>query len=249
MECPICKAIATGAYCASCGSPLEGASCRGCMAPLLAGARYCTQCGEPVQRRRNGLALYVGGSALVVLLITLITVGGGRRAAGPGGGGPIARSGAVAPTDGTAAVGPPLTGTPREQADRLFNRVMQSISAGDSEQAAFFLPMAILAYRQAGELDADGLYHLSVLETASGDALRGLATAERILEADPDHLLALGAAGHAAAEAGQWDSARRYYSHLLAIYDAEQARGRAEYLDHAPILPEYRARAEQLLGR
>jgi len=142
----------------------------------------------------------------------------------------------------------PLTGTPREQADRLFNRVMQALAAGDLEQVNFFAPMGILAYRQAGELDDDGLYHLSLLETVGGDPSSGLETAERILEGSKDHLLALAAAAQAADALGDRDRATRYYEHFLAVYEAESERPLPEYLDHAQILEPYRAEAEAYLS-
>lgn len=169
-------------------------------------------------------------------------------------GGPAFASGMMAP--GMTAAGddafnraPPLTGTPREQADRLFNRVMQAQSQGDAQQAAFFLPMAVLAYRQAGELDLDGLYHLSVLETAAGEPASGLATAERILARAPDHLLGLAAAAQAADALGDRDAARPYYERFLAAFDAEEKKALPEYLDHAPILPAYKQEAEAYLKR
>ncbi len=164
--------------------------------------------------------------------------------------GPAGPTVGVAGTEGVpAGRPPPLTGSPREQADRLFNRVMQAIAQNDTEQASFFLPMAILAYRQAGELDADGLYHLSVLETASGDAAAGLGTAERILDTAPDHVLALGAAARAAELAGDGATARRHYERLLRVFDAERGKDRAEYRDHAQILPEYHGEATAYLAR
>lgn len=142
----------------------------------------------------------------------------------------------------------PLTGTPREQADRLFNRVMQAHGAGDVEQVSFFVPMAIMAYQQAGELDADGLYHLSLLETIGGDPVSGLATAERILATEPDHLLALAAAAQAADAQGDRTTAARYYERLLAVFDSERGRPRPEYMDHASIFSAYREEAEEYLG-
>src|SRR5690606_11417068 len=81
-------------------------------------------------------------------------------------------------------------------------------AAGDSAEVSFFLPMALAAYRQAGPLDADGLYHLSVLEIAAGDPAAARATAERILETEPDHLLGLAAAARAARDAGENAAAR-----------------------------------------
>ncbi len=144
---------------------------------------------------------------------------------------------------------PPLTGTPRQQADQLFNRVMEERQAGNVERVTFFLPMAIAAYRQAGQLDADGLYHLSLLESAAGQHGAARATAEQILAQSPGHLLGLAAAAEAAARAGDTTAAKRYYERFLEDFASESTRRLPEYQDHARIFPEYRQSAEALLGR
>jgi hypothetical protein len=58
--------------------------------------------------------------------------------------------------------------TPREAADRLFNRVVGAAEAGDSLQAQSFVPMAIASYERIPTLDNDGYYHLSVLQRIAG---------------------------------------------------------------------------------
>lgn len=161
---------------------------------------------------------------------------------------------AAAPTapfadGGETGTPPPLTGTPREQADRLFNRIMQAESNGDSSQAKFFMPMAMTAYREADPQDADGLYHESIIETGAGDPTAGLATAQKILAKSPDHLLGLAAAAQAAQAAGDEATARKHWEHYLAVYDAQHNEQLQEYLDHAPILPEYERMARTYLGR
>ncbi|HEX6939258.1 MAG TPA: zinc ribbon domain-containing protein [Longimicrobiales bacterium] len=245
MKCPNCQTDSPGAYCPTCGAPLDGARCKACEAPLLPGARFCVQCGEPVRRESSRASWYVAAAAVLGLVVlgTVVAFRGER-------GVPAAAGAAMAqgPTPGSPGRAPPLTGTPREQADRLFNRVMQAMAQGDTAQASFFLPMAILAYRQAGELDADGLYHLAVLEAAAGNYRGSLETAERILAEQPDHLLGLGAAARAAVLAGDSAVARRHYERLLRAFDAERAREPKEYRDHARILPEYRDEAAAFTG-
>jgi len=245
MNCPVCHAEAQGAFCSHCGAPLEGAACRECSAPLVPGARYCVNCGRPVQRVPSSAPWFIAAAATIAL-VAVVLLAFLRPA----------RSDAPSPPTATAQAGmdgavaaPPLTGTPREQADRLYDRIMRASTAGDSAEVAFFLPMALAAYRGAEPLDADGLYHLSVLEAAAGDYAAARATAERILETHPDHLLGLAAAARAARSAGAEDVARRLYGRLVEVYDAERARGLPEYADHAPILPLYLQEAHELLGR
>lgn len=250
MNCSICQTEMEGAYCASCGAPAEGAACRGCKSALPAGARFCTACGLQVRASASHLPWYLTGAALTALLVVLLAPSlrpGGATSQGSGApfaGAPFA--GAGGPMANRAA---PLTGTPREQADRLFNRVMQAQAQGDNDQVAFFLPMAVLAYRQAGELDADGLYHLSLLETASGDPTSGLATAESILQTTPAHLLALVAAAQAADALNDGGGAGRFYTRFLEALPTERARGLPEYMDHAGIFGAYQEEAEKYLGR
>jgi len=159
---------------------------------------------------------------------------------------PLSTAPAVGPT-GTGAPGP-LTGTPREQADRLFNRIMTAREAGDTAQVNMFMPMALQAYRGI-ELDNDGRYHLAMLETVSGDPAAGLATARRILDNYPDHLLALATAAEAATRLGDPAAARQYWQHYLDVYGKEKGKTLQEYVDHERILPEYEAAARQALAR
>jgi hypothetical protein len=144
---------------------------------------------------------------------------------------------------------PPLTGTPREQADRLFDRIMRELAAGNADEARFFVPMAVQAYQAAEPLDADGLYHLSLIQTAGQDYAAGRATAERILEASPTHLLALAALAEAALGAGDTAAARDAYTRYLDNLESERTKQLVEYLDHSPILGQYADDARLMAGR
>ncbi len=245
MNCPVCHTETFGAYCQSCGAPAASASCGACKTTLLAGARFCTGCGAPVRATASRLPWYLAAASMAALIVVLLF-----PAVRPGGnsspGFTAAGSGPAGEMTGRAA---PLTGTPREQADRLFNRVMQAQGQGDNDQVAFFLPMAVLAYRQAGELDTDGLYHLSLLETASGDPDSGLMTAERILQNTPDHLLARAAAAQAADALQDAARARRYYERFLDAFQEERGKPIVEYMDHSAIFSAYHEEAEKYLGR
>jgi hypothetical protein len=138
--------------------------------------------------------------------------------------------------------------TPREAADRLFNRVMTAVSTNDSTEVVSFLPMAIRAYELAEPLDADGTFHLSMLHLTATLDEEGLADAEAILEELPDHLLGLAAAGDASLALGDTASARVYFTRWLDVYDVEIARDVPEYQDHTQMIPGMRTRAEALVG-
>jgi hypothetical protein len=191
--------------------------------------------------------IFAGASALLLVVVIAVTT------ARDDSGAPAADDrrplnemdgiGTGAPSSGPG----PLTGTPREQADRLFNRIMTEQENGDTAQAKFFVPMAVQAYQMAGELDADGLYHLSLLHNIGGDGAAALQTAERILATSPNHLLALSAAAQAARTSDNSAAAREYYQRFIGAYDAESKTTKPEYQDHSNMLPQLRAEAENYL--
>ena len=88
--------------------------------------------------------------------------------------------------------------TPREAADRLFNRVMTAVSVDDSTEAGMFLPMAIAAFELAEPLDTDGKFHLVLLHLTGQFNAKALEGAEEILLEHPNHLLGLAMAGDGA---------------------------------------------------
>lgn len=137
--------------------------------------------------------------------------------------------------------------SPREAADRLFDRVMRAVQRGDTIEVFNFVPMAVAAYDRAQPLDADGYFHLSLLQAVSLDFLGALVTAENALETYPDHLLLLSAAGGAAVAMADTARATAHYRRALDVYDTEQARGLPEYEEHAVLLPLLKTEAEEFL--
>lgn len=249
MKCPSCQTESSGAYCPECGTPLR-ATCKSCNAALPPAARFCTACGAPVRRGRSNAPWYVAGAALVALIAVVLLPGAGSAPAASGPRSAPMLSGGTAeaaPTEDAGGTPPPLTGTPREQADRLFNLIMQNKEKGDTVKAKFFVPMGVQAYGMAGDLDADGLYHLSLLQALGGSGKDALATAGKILARSPKNLVGLAAAAQAAAQVGDSAAARSYYKRFLDAYPAESTRDLPEYRDHAAALPLYRADAEKYL--
>lgn len=255
-NCPSCGAPATaGRFCTECGAPLaENVACAACSAALPPGARFCNQCGTAAgmapathggesapATRATILPWAVAGLATVALLVVVLLPR--FTSSGPE---PIATGPAGPP--GNASSVDISSMTPRERADRLFNRVMQSVSTGDSAQARAFMPMALAAYEQVPDLDLDGRYHDAVLHLLDGDPESARAQADSILAAEPTHLFGLFTAAQAEQALGREAAARKLYQEFLENYDAEIARGLPEYRDHTRVLPINRAEAERVTG-
>jgi tetratricopeptide (TPR) repeat protein len=208
----------------------------------------------PAGAHREAAASVVGGQNLPwwiagVAMFALIVFAGVRMVSPAGPGAPAAQPQPVAPFAGGAGTPPDLsTMTPREAADRLFDRVMTAVSAADSGQAQAFLPMALGAYEQAQPLDHDGLFHLSLLNRVAGNLEAALSNATQVLDVDPNHLLALTAAAEATAEMGRTEEAAEYYRHLLDVIDAEIARALPEYVAHEQIMGSVRTDATAFLA-
>lgn len=131
--------------------------------------------------------------------------------------------------------------SPREAADRLFDRTMRLRAAGDPEgRVPFFARMAVQAYRRLGaeELDADARFHVGLLELARGRPEPAAASADTILAEDPGHLLGLLLAARAAEAAGDADAARAWRDSLRAAADRTSLDARPEYRAHRGLLEE-----------
>ncbi|NJD18931.1 MAG: hypothetical protein FIA95_06565 [Gemmatimonadetes bacterium] len=125
---------------------------------------------------------------------------------------------------------------------------MRTISAGDTAGALGFQPMAVQAFEMVGALDLDGMFHLALLQQLT-DPAAALATAKRMLESEPDHVLGLGMAGEASSAMGDQEAARGYFEHLLRVYDVQFARSLVEYDAHRNLMTQFKATAEASVGR
>ena len=245
--CPECSKPAIGNFCQNCGAKLGGRFCNQCGAKISSGAKFCNQCGTKAGAGAAGavaphrvaaaaafggqnLAWWIAGAAMFVLIMVL-----GVRM--------------VRPAAGTTGTPPDISQlTPIEAADRLFGRVMTAISEGDSAQAQAFMPMALAAYDRARPLNHDGLFHLSMLNRTANNLDAALDDALRVLEEDPNHLLALAAAAEAAIELGYDDEAEEHYRRILEIYDEESTRPLPEYDAHRRIVDVLKQDAERYLA-
>jgi hypothetical protein len=249
QTCPSCEAPASGRFCPQCGVALD-AQCRECQNPLPAGARFCNQCGvsvaapaAPARARQPALPWAIAAVAVAVLAAMTILP---RLAGDDSPPAALAQQAPAAPGDPSSVDLASMT--PRERADRLFNRVMQGVSSGDTTKLGFFAGMAIQAYGMVPERDADLHYHLGELYRLTGDAASARAQADTILAADPQHLFGLYGAARAEELRGGEAAAKGMYQRFLDAYTAQVARNLPEYQEHSQGLPGMRAAAQQAVG-
>jgi hypothetical protein len=129
----------------------------------------------------------------------------------------------------------PLDQNPRTVADQLFNRAMMAHEAGQTQQAAALMPEAIAAYQSLEPLDADGLFHLALLQLAVGNEGGARVTSDRILATAPNHLLGLAAAAQSSEKSAPND-AKGFWQRYLDAYDEQQGRA-PEYAHHQRMFP------------
>jgi hypothetical protein len=244
--CPACGVAGTGgSFCHACGNPLGPRTCRSCTAALSPTARFCHRCGEAVAgaipRSTEHTAWIAAGIASLALIGAIIwfVARGTPEPVTPD----MANPGAT----GSAPLGraPDISNlTPTERFDRLFDRVTRAASAGDTAQVAQFTPMALGAYAQLDSFSIDARFHAAMLRFNVGDFPGALALADTIAAETPSHLFAAMIRGNVATATGNAAALRTSYQDFLANYDREMSANRVEYLDHKPVVDEFRSVAQ-----
>jgi hypothetical protein len=225
VQCPRCGNSGTGAYCSHCGAPLAGRA-------LF--ARWNAQAFVP------WAALGLATIALAVSLMAWLDRGGGEP---PPGLAASSESAAAA----FSAPGAPVdlsSMTPRQAADRLFNRVMAASERGDRVEAMRFVPMALQAYDNLGTLDNDARFHVALIHLVAGDTAKARVQIESLRKSVPGHLLASMLEYQIAVSDGNEGAALRANRTFLAAYDAEIAVRRSEYQDHQDSINRFREAAQ-----
>ena len=129
--------------------------------------------------------------------------------------------------------------TPREAADRLFERAMREHGGPDSERGLFFVDMALQAYAAVPpeQVDADLHFHIGLLRLVQGDSTGVRRSVETILGSDEEHLLGLVLAARLADYQGDGDRADQY---RVRVRSAVEAAGGVpdlpEYQSHRPLI-------------
>lgn len=248
MTCPTCNAEASGKFCSNCGAALSGATCRVCSAPLTPGARFCHLCGTALGARAaragtNTVPWIIAAVTAAVLVVVLVARMGGPSPPVAGQGAVGGASPSIAPGAGGMATTDISSMTPRERADRLFDRIMRAVSRGDSGEVRFFTPMALQAYALLGPLDADTRYHVALIQAEAGDLAAVAAQADSLEAAAPRHLFVSMLRADVAQQRGNPAEVRRWHRRFLDLYDAEVATAKQEYRDHQTALDAFRQQA------
>lgn len=253
-------------FCASCGAALSAGAnyCHRCGTAVTAAP--AGEASVPVPRGR-GVAEVAPWAVAFVAFLALAAMAAGRNlgasrgsgldapanalpqaslgetaggdagqadAGGPGGGAPFA------PFAGGATGGraPDLSKmSPRDIADRLFDRVMRLSGEGKVDSAQFFATMALQNYArmpQAGvPLDTDLRYDMGRIAEIANRGDVAAAQADTILRANPTHLLGLVLAIKGAALTGDRARLTDAQRRLVAAAPAERAKKLEEYQRHA----------------
>lgn len=224
--------------------------CPRCGTVLTAGAKFCHKCGASATVVAAGAGLGPAGSVprtsqrmpwivAGVLAITAVVYAGSRRGdvtapvtgnAGNAGGG-----GTVAPDISQM--------TPKEQFDRLVDRVTAAAERGDAATLASFWPMASGAYQKLppADRDIDARFHMGWLHLLAGQYPQATALADTIIAAAPNHLFGYYLRAGVAQAQGDSVRARAAGAAFRAHYDAEVAKpNRPEYAQHRAMLEKFR---------
>jgi Double zinc ribbon len=245
LTCPACGAVASGNFCSACGAGLGPLTCAACRAELSPQARFCHHCGHPVPARR--VAVTERKAWLIAASLCLLLVGAIVYKVTSAEPGPVTpdMANAGTSTGAPSGVAPDISQmTPRERFDRLFNRIMLASERRDAAEVQRFTPMALGAYSQLDTIDVDARYHAAVLRVQVGDLAGARALADTILTESRGHLFGYLVRGTVAKLQGSQSGLRAAQREFLAHYDAEMKGNRVEYLEHRPVLEEFRQEAE-----
>ena len=175
----------------------------------------------------------------VIALVAGQRFSGSRPTATPSGDAPFSAG-------GEAARAPDISNlSPRERADRLYDRMMRLSSEGKTDSVQFFAPMALSVYQGLAPLDADLRYDFGRVAEVAGAAGIARAQADTILAGDSSHLLGLVLAIRASDLSGDSLAAGGYRKRLLAAEPTESAKQLPEYQRHQSDILEALAEARR----
>ena len=234
-HCPVCGADnpSRARFCGSCGTAIAGAGAGRAAAPPAAGTRSI-------------MPWFIAGVCVLAVHAAVIVLAVRRPQPAAANQADMTNSGAAPFAGGPTGRAPDISNmTPREAADRLYDRIARASEAGDSGQVSFFGPMALQAYARVTPRDPDARLHIGLIELALGNTAGATAQADSIGREAGDHLFGPMLRARAAEAAGNSAAARQAYRQLVASYDRERAKNLPEYDQHNAMLTETLAAARR----
>ena len=263
--CPSCGAAVSGKFCATCGASLGPASCTACGAALAPGAKFCQSCGSPLGRaassggqtpseraphasRGGDRTPWIVAAVLILAVIVAVGYSASKRSAGAppamANAGNAGAGGAEDLSGANATIRAPNIDSlsPKERFLRLQNRIDQQLEKRDTSRLTFFMQMALQAYGLLPESDRDVdiRFHAAMLNAEAGMFPQARALADTIMKAAPDDLLGYYLQATIAGFEGDSTKAKAARAAFLAHFDVEIKKNRPEYLEHRPLLDQFR---------
>ena len=159
----------------------------------------------------------------------LIAVRIGTRAKPAAGGAEMSRAaqqGAMSASDISSM-------SPREQAARLYDRIMRLHEERKMDSVAFFAPMALGSYAEIADMDQDSRYDMARVAMVAGELAVARAQEDSMLRHDPTHLLGLLLSADLARSGNDEPAAKKAEATFVAAAPRERARKLPEYQTHA----------------
>ena len=244
FPCPVCGATlpARAKFCGECGNPVKGAAAHATTA--AAGRAPAPPAPNPI------LPWFIAGVSVIAIQTLALILALRPPGSSAGGTEPTASS----PQGGTFNPGARATTdisslSPRQSADRLYDRTVRANEANDSAQVQFFGPMTLQAYAAVSPLDADARLHIGMVDIALGNVDAAGAQADSIARSSRTHLFGPLLKARVAEQKGNTAALRQAYQSFLANYDAERRKNLPEYEQHQTILSELKTTAERGVRR
>lgn len=201
-----------------------------------AGARATGADGGAAQDAPQGLRYVPWAIAACGLIaVTAYVAGGGSGAtSNPAAGASGALPSAPFASGGSGSAPDISNLSPRERADRLYDRIMRYAEEGKVDSVRIFAPMAMASIEMLGpELDAHARYDLARVAIEAGEVAIAAAQADTILGRAKTHLLGISLRARIAASQQNGAAEKAAWAEFMSVRDAELAKNLPEYQAHA----------------
>ncbi len=133
------------------------------------------------------------------------------------------------------------TATPRDQFAALVNLISDAAERGDANAARDLTQRALLTFQEIplDARDVDSRYHVGIMQAVAGDHSGALAQADTIATLSPNNLFGYYLRGMVARIQGDSVAEAVSRQRFTAVYAAEMATRRSEYIEHEGLLREF----------